>query len=331
MPEILSQQEIDSLLAGLSAGKSPVEIISKQEEKEVVPYEFRRPSRVSKNQIRTIQTLHQNFAESLGYYLTSRLQTPVTIQVENVDQLFYSEYILSIEKPSVIFTLSAGEGRGEIIFEVGLELSFMLIEKLLGGSIETLEIGKRKIARALTQIEQNLIRSIVERSTSDLEKAWSIIDTFKFKIIKYESDPDIVQIAPSSEIVLVISFIVTLGDRNYRMSICYPVFVIEETLAKMTLQRFMSVRKYTSEEYTKYIAEKIKTTKVPVIVELGQSEITLADLINLNIGDVILLNTKVDSEVKIYIAGKLKLYGKPGVFGGKKAVKITKIATNEEG
>ncbi|CUS96234.1 flagellar motor switch protein FliM [Candidatus Kryptobacter tengchongensis] len=331
MPEILSQQEIDSLLAGLSAGKSPMEIISKQEEKEVVPYEFRRPSRVSKNQIRTIQTLHQNFAESLGYYLTSRLQTPVTIQVENVDQLFYSEYILSIEKPSVIFTLSAGEGRGEIIFEVGLELSFMLIEKLLGGSIETLEIGKRKIARALTQIEQNLIRSIVERSTSDLEKAWSIIDTFKFKIIKYESDPDIVQIAPSSEIVLVISFIVTLGDRNYRMSICYPVFVIEETLAKMTLQRFMSVRKYTSEEYTKYIAEKIKTTKVPVIVELGQSEITLADLINLNIGDVILLNTKVDSEVKIYIAGKLKLYGKPGVFGGKKAVKITKIATNEEG
>ncbi|MEN3037867.1 MAG: hypothetical protein ABDI07_01720 [Candidatus Kryptonium sp.] len=90
MPEILSQQEIDSLLAGLSSGKSPGEIISKQEEKEIVPYEFRRPSRVSKNQIRTIQTIHQSFGESLGYYLTSRLQTPVSIQVENVDQLFYS-------------------------------------------------------------------------------------------------------------------------------------------------------------------------------------------------------------------------------------------------
>ena len=331
MPEILSQQEIDSLLAGFSAGKSPGEIISTQGDKEVVPYEFRRPSRVSKNQIRTIQTLHQNFAESLGYYLTSRLQTPVSIQVENVDQLFYSEYILSVEKPSVIFTLSAGENKGEFIFELGIELSFVLIEKLLGGGVEIPEIGKKKVVRALTQIEQNLIRGIVERSISELEKAWGMIDSFKFKIAKYESDPDIVQIAPSSEIVLVISFNVSLADKNYRMTICYPMFVIEDTLTKMTLQRFMGVKKHTPEEYVKYIAEKIKTTKIPVSVELGQSEVTLADLLNLEVGDIILLNTGVDSEVKVYIAGKLKLYGKPGIFGGKKAVKITRIANNEEG
>ncbi len=329
MPEILSQQEIDSLLAGLSAGKSPGEVISKQEEKEVVPYEFRRPSRVSKNQIRTIQTIHQNFAEALGYYLTSRLQTPVTIQVENIDQLFYSEYILSIEKPSVIFTLDAGDGRGEIIFEVGLELSFVLIERLLGGG-DLNGAGNKKFSRALTQIEQSLIRGIVERSTSELEKAWSIIDNFKFKITKYESDPDIVQVAPSSEIVLVISFIVSLADKNYRMSICYPVFVIEDSLAKMMLQKFMGVRKQSAEEYSRYIAEKIKTTKIPISVELGQSEISISDLINLSLGDIILLDTRIDSEVKIFIAGKLKLYGKPGVYGGKKAVKITRIANNEE-
>ncbi|MCS7229924.1 MAG: flagellar motor switch protein FliM [Candidatus Kryptonium sp.] len=330
MPEILSQQEIDSLLAGLSAGKSPGEIISKQEEKEIVPYEFRRPSRVSKNQIRTIQTIHQSFGESLGYYLTSRLQTPVSIQVENVDQLFYSEYILSIEKPSVIFTLSVGESQGEIVFELGLELSFVLIDKLLGGGVEFPELNKRKVLRALTQIEQSLIKGIVERSASELEKAWGVIDTLKFKIAKYESDPDIVQIAPSSEIVLVISFIVTLGDKNYRMSLCYPVFVIEDVIAKMNFQRFIGVKKRSPEEYSKYIAEKIKTTKVPIIVELGQSEITLMDLLNLEVGDIILLNTGVDSEVKIFIAGKLKLYGKPGIFNGKKAVKITKIVKNEE-
>lgn len=331
MPEILSQQEIDSLLAGFSAGKSPGEIISKQGVKEVVPYEFRRPSRVSKNQIRTVQTLHQNFAESLAYYLTSRLQTPVSIHVENVDQLFYSEYILSVEKPSVIFTLSAGENRGEFIFELGLEFSFVLIEKLLGGNVEVPELEKKKVVRALTQIEQNLIRGIVERSISELEKAWNIIDSFKFKITKYESDPDIVQIAPSSEIVLVISFTVSLGNRNYRMSMCYPMFVIEDTLTKMTLQKFMGVKKHTPEEYLKYISEKIKTTKIPISVELGQSEITIVDFLNLNVGDIILLDTNVESEVKVYIAGKLKLYGKPGIFDGRKAVKITRIANNEEG
>jgi flagellar motor switch protein FliM len=171
MPEILSQQEIDSLLAGLTAGKSPGEIISKREQKEVVPYEFRRPSRVSKNQIRTIQTIHQSFAEMLGYHLTSRLQTPVTIQVENIDQLFYSEYILSIEKPSVIFILSAGEGKGDIIFELGIELGFVLIERLLGGSGVSTFDGKKKMTRALTQIEQSLIRGIIERSCTELEKA----------------------------------------------------------------------------------------------------------------------------------------------------------------
>ncbi len=330
MPEILSQQEIDSLLAGLTAGKSPGEIISKSEQKEVVPYEFRRPSRVSKNQIRTIQTIHQSFAEMLGYHLTSRLQTPVTIQVENIDQLFYSEYILSIEKPSVIFILSAGEGKGDIIFELGIELGFVLIERLLGGGGVGAFDGKRKMTRALTQIEQSLIRSIIERSCAELEKAWSVVDAFKFKISKYESDPDIVQIAPASEIVLVISFIVSLADKSFRMSMCYPVFVIEDSLAKMTLQRFMGVRKQTPEEYSKYIAERIKTTKIPVSVELGQVEISIEEILNLNIGDVILLNTTVDSEVKVFIAGKLKLYGKPGIFNGRKAVKVTRISNNEE-
>jgi len=330
MPEILSQQEIDSLLAGLTAGKSPGEIISNREQKEVVPYEFRRPSRVSKNQIRTIQTIHQSFAEMLGYHLTSRLQTPVTIQVENIEQLFYSEYILSIEKPSVIFILSAGEGKGDIIFELGIELGFVLIERLLGGSGVSAFDGKKKMTRALTQIEQSLIRGIIERSCTELEKAWSVVDTYKFKISKYESDPDIVQIAPASEIVLVISFIVSLADKSFRMSMCYPVFVIEDSLSKMTLQKFMGVKRQTPEEYSKYIAERIKTTKVPVSVELGQAEISIEEILNLNVGDVILLNTGVDSEVKIFIAGKLKLYGKPGVFNGKKAVKVTRISNNEE-
>jgi flagellar motor switch protein FliM len=157
-----------------------------------------------------------------------------------------------------------------------------------------------------------------------------VVDTCKFKISKYESDPDIVQIAPASEIVLVISFIVSLADKSFRMSMCYPVFVIEDSLSKMTLQKFMGVKRQTPEEYSKYIAERIKTTKVPVSVELGQAEISIEEILNLNVGDVILLNTGVDSEVKIFIAGKLKLYGKPGVFNGKKAVKVTRISNNEE-
>jgi flagellar motor switch protein FliM len=106
--------------------------------------------------------------------------------------------------------------------------------------------------------------------------------------------------------------------------------VIEDSLSKMTLQKFMGVKRQTPEEYSKYIAERIKTTKVPVSVELGQAEISIEEILNLNVGDVILLNTGVDSEVKIFIAGKLKLYGKPGVFNGKKAVKVTRISNNEE-
>jgi flagellar motor switch protein FliM len=228
-----------------------------------------------------------------------------------------------------MFILDVSGDRGQIIIEMSPQFAFVLIERLLGGGGLGTEVAEN-LSRPLTQIEQSLIRGMIERASEELKKAWSMIDTLEFTVQKYESDADIVQVAPASEIVLVISFNISLEDKIYHLSICYPVFTIEDSIAKITTQRFVSSKRYSSAEYSRYISRRIRTTKVPIRVELGQSEITLEELMKLEVGDIIILDTKVDSEVKIFIADRLKLFGKPGVYDGRKAVKITRIANNEE-
>lgn len=331
MSDILSQSEIDNLLNEMSTGSLDVDdfLGERVKKAEITNYDFRRPNRIAKNQVRTLQSLHENLAEAFGYYLVSRLQTVVSINVTSVDQLFYSEYILSVSSPSCLYVFDIVGTDGAGILEVSPQLALILVERLLGGAGDT-----QPKPRAITSIEQAVIRGVIEHALSDLQNAWRSIAELNFRYQRLEMEADFVQIAPSSEIVIVVSFDVNIGLHTYLMNLCYPTFALEEVLTKLTRQQVTSAPIKMNPERIRENVEIVKKhmskTYLPVSVELGRTSITVRELLELQEGDIIKLNNKITDEVIISIAGKKKFAGRPGSVDGKKSVKILRLLRDED-
>lgn len=326
MPEILSQQEIDSLLSGITPVQEPPAAADdeKKQEKEVLTFDFRLPHRLSKNQLRTLQAVHENFGESLSSYLVSRLQTNVAINVTLVDQLFYSEYVLSIPSPSCLFIFRIVESDALAILELSPQLVLAMVSRLLGGSTET-----DNKPRLITKIEQNIVKGMVQRAIGDLQKAWKSIALLTFVQDRYESEGDFAQIAPTTEIVLVVSFEVTIGDQKYLMNVCFPTFALDEVLAKLNTQNVDSLAGDTKTgEWSEDLLNGLGGTSVPGVCLLGTTSMTLRELMVLEQGDVIKTRIPIDHEVQIMVGGTPRMWGRPGISNGRMAVKLTRTATD---
>ena len=331
MSDVLSQNEIDNLLSEMTTGTLDVDDIlsGKVTKGEISNYDFRRPNRISKNQVRTLQTVHENFAEVFGYYLVSKLQSIVSITVTSVDQLFYSEFILSVSNPSCIYVFDIEGTDGSGILEISPQLALTIMERLLGGATDT----PPKL-RSITPIEQAVIRGVVEHALSDLRNVWRSITDLNFSYQRLEMEADFVQIAPASEIVVVVSFDVNIGVNTYLMNLCFPTFALEEVLTKLNRQQVTtSALKQTPARIRENMAvmkQQMETTYLPVIAELGKAAISVRELMDLKTGDVIKLNKRINQEIEITIADKRKLAGRPGSVEGKKAVRITRQLTEED-
>lgn len=331
MADVLSQNEIDSLLTEMTVGAVDVDSLLQERQSkhvDVANYDFRRPNRISKNQVRQIQTVHENFAEIFGYYLVSRLQTIVSISVTAVDQLFYSEFILSVANPSCIYVFDIAKTDGTGILEVSPQLALTIVERLLGGSADVV----RK-PRTITPIEQAVMRKIIDHALDDLSSAWRSIADLQFNYQRLETESEFVQIAPSSEIVVLVSFDINIGVNQYLMNLCFPTFALEDVLAKLNRQQVTSNISQTPQrirENIQVMKHQISQTPLPVIAELGKSVITVEDLLALKVGDVLKLNTKIDSEIEVSIGSKRKYAARPGTLDGKKSVKVTRQLKEED-
>ncbi len=331
MSDVLSQTEIDSLLNEMTSGAVDVDdfISGKLKKSDIANYDFRRPNRISKNQVRTLQTVHESFSEIFGYYLVSKLQTIVTISVTSVDQLFYSEFILSVSNPSCLYVFEIEGTDGNGIMEVSPQLALTIIERLLGGSADI-----QSKPRSITPIEQAVIRGVVEHALSDLQNSWKAIADLNFKYQRLEMEADFVQIAPSSEIVVVVSFDVNIGMHTYLMNLCFPTFALEDVLARLNRQLVTtSVVRQTPQkmkENIEVLHQQISSTYLPILAELGKAAITVRELTHLQVGDVIKLKKRINQEIEIMVAGRRKLAARPGSVDGKKAVRINRILDDED-
>jgi len=324
MAEILSQQEIDNLLAGINSGSVDVSVqeqphVDSKSTKDVLSFDFRLPNRLSKNQLRTLQAIHESFAETFSSFLISKLQTTVSISVASIDQIFYSEYVLSIGSPSCLYVFKILESDTLAVMEMNSQLVLSMISRMLGGTI-----GEEKITRLLTKIEQTIIKGIVTRNIAELQKAWKTIAPLTFQIDRFETEGEFVQVAPANEIVLLVSFEVTLGEQKFMMSVCFPTFALEDELAKLNTQSVstsLQVSK-SKREWSNTLMTKITQTSIPVSVILGQTKLTVEEFIRLEIGDVLRTNIQANGNVQIEIGGITRFHGKPGVSNGHLAIQI---------
>jgi flagellar motor switch protein FliM len=324
MAEVLSQQEIDALLNNIKTGGQAT---TTGPEKEILPFDFRLPNRISKNQIRTIRNIHENFAEQISSYLLSKLQAIVNINVISVDQIYYSEYVLSVGSPSCLYLFDVKGTDIKGILEIGTELTLAVVDRLLGGS----GVGTKQ-SKQITPIEQRVLAPIIEKMMAELKKAWQTVDEMEFVIERFESDIDFAQITSQSESVLIISFEVYIGDQSFLMNLCYATFAFDTILSKLSAQKLSSIRptKYNGKSAKTVITEHIEKTYLDINVEFGRAIITFKDMINLRVGDIIKMNTRVGDPLKILINNKHLFWGLPGTVNGHKAVKVLKKVEEEE-
>ncbi len=330
MAGILSPQEIETLLSDL--GGEEVARDKQQAgsgrnlQREVMPFDFRMPRRLSSRQMQTFNTVHDNFAEALSSFLVSRLQTTASVSVVSVDQMFYSEYVVATARPSCLYVFSIERMGAKAVMEFSPALLLAIISRMLGGTMENVVES-----RPITKIEQNIVKSIVQRSISELQRAWSSIIESDFTLDRYETEADFIQIAPTSEIVLVIKLEVMLGEYRYGMSLCFPTLALEDVLATLQIQHHGNMqRSLEKKEWTGAILRTLETTKVPATCILGETTMTLRQLKDLEVGDLLVTNTPVNGEMRLMVGGRLRARGRPGISNDKVAMKITRIIVDSD-
>lgn len=323
MPELLSQQEIDQLLNNVKSG---VETKSESSNKpEVILFDFRLPNRISKHQLRTIKNIHEVFSENFASFLVSKLQTVVNINLTTVDQLYYSEYILSVSNPACLYTFDIKDSDIKGIMEMSPELSFTLIDRLLGGN----GLGVKQ-TNIITPIEQKVLNVVVEKVMQDLKKAWQQIDNMEFQVDRFEPDIDFAQITSPNESVLLLSFEIIINEKSYLMNLCYATFAFDSILTKLSSQKLASLRpaKYQGTTAREIIAYNLNKAELPISVEFGKSRISVNELMELERGDIVQLDTSISDESIVKHGKNLLFYGRPGVVNKHRAVKITRKVEN---
>jgi len=318
MAEVLNQQEIDNLLNNVKSGS---EETPDTKQKEAVPFDFRLPNRLSKTQLRTITNIHETFAENFSSFLVSKLQSVVTTSVASVDQLYYSEYVLSVSNPACLFTIDIQNTDIKGILELSPELALILVDRLLGGN------GKgSKEAKAITAIEQKVLDVVVENALANLKKAWSVVDKLDFAVGRFEPDIDFAQITSPNESVLLICFEIAIGDESYLMNLCFATFAFDNILAKLSSQKFSTIRPtdYHGATAREVLSKSLLEAEVPLQIEFGRTKISVQELMNLEIGDVLITKTKISDEHTVYMNDKPLCSGRPGLVNKHKAIKVTK-------
>ena len=326
--DVLSQSEIDKLLSALSDGSvSAEEVKADEEQKKVKTYDFKRPDKFSKDQIRTLFMLHESFSRLLNTYLSTHLRTMVNVEVASVEQLTYQEFVQSLANPSVISILAVPPLKGNIIMEVNTEIAFAFIDRVFGGE------GKSGVkTRVLTEIEEVVMRRFVDKATSHLKEAWANVVEFYPSLEATESNPQFTQIVPPSDMVVIVTIQMKVGEVEGMMNICIPYLVLEPVMSKLTTTFWVasSVSRADDPEQVKILQKKIERTKVPFLVEMGDINITINEFLTLGFGDVLQLDTKVDDELKCRVGRKAKFFCRPGTSGKKMAVQITRILNEDE-
>lgn len=332
MSDVLDQSEVDALLEAISGGDVEEEQPDAPEgphiftnrnrvtdDLEIQSYDFKRPERVSKDQMRALEQLHEGFGRSFGAQLSGFLRTIVEVKVANIEQLTYAEFIQGLPNPTSFNLLSCDPLEGQMCLEISPLIIYPIIDRLLGGSNAELFIPQRP----LTQIEQRLVSKITDRGMAALSEAWEGVMPITFELQETESNPQLVQIVPPNEVVVVVGFELKMGGRSGTMSLCIPFNVIEPLIDKLASQSWNQYKIGKGGDTLRdQLAGKLSRAPLRATGLLAETSITLGDLLNMATGDVIVTDKPASRPVALSIEGRKKFLAHLGQHRGNRALKI---------
>ena len=321
MNEVLSQDEIDQLLTAMSTGEIETESVSQtQEQRKIKIYDFKRPDKFSKEQIRTVSIMHETFARLTTTAMSAQLRSLVNVHVASVDQLTYEEFIRSIPNPTTLGIINMDPLKGSAVLEIDPAITFSIIDRLFGGKGEG-----TKVNRDLSDIEQSVMENIIVRILGNLREAWSQVIDLRPRLGQIETNPQFAQIVPPTEMVVLVTLETKVGEVEGMMNFCIPYLTIEPIISKLSAQyMYSSVRSGGTTENLNILKERLSMIGITVSAEIGNMNLTVRDLLSLQRGDVIRLpDVRTGDPMVLKIGNREKFMCRPGVVGNKLAVQIT--------
>lgn len=329
--DVLSQSEVENLLNAMDGGAkagaakrpaaaaAPAQGTAAKSREKVTPYDFKRPERVGKEQMRALQTLHEGFGRNFGAALSGLLRAIVEMKLTSVDQLTYSEFVFSLENPTCFNLLRADPLEGNLILDINPSILYPIIDRLLGGGRESGPLARRP----LTEIEVRLVSRITNLFLDELKRAWENVLKLDLAVVRVESNPQLVQIVPPNEVVILISFELTIGETRGMLNLCIPFNSIERIGGKLSANSWVTYgRKQATEQSIRQIGQSLKKSPVELVVRLAETQISTKDLIGLRVGDVITTEKDVHTQIMVDIEGVGKFRARPGAFKGHKAIRV---------
>ncbi|MFD2704798.1 flagellar motor switch protein FliM [Salibacterium lacus] len=320
MADVLSQGEIDSLLSALSTGEMDADELKKEEdEKKIQTYDFKRALRFSKDQIRSLSRIHENFSRLLTTSLSAQLRTFVQISVASVDQLPYDEFIRSIPKMTLLNVFDAYPLDGRLLMEVNPNVGYAVLDRLLGG--KGTSINK---VETLTEIETKLMTQVFQTMLETFQTAWESVVEMDPQMEDIEVNPQFLQMVSPNETVVVISLSTTVGETTGMINICLPHVVLEEILPHLSVHYWMQTKKKERDPHElEELQQTVKAAPLTLQAVLGTSEISIEEFLGLNEGDVLELDQNINDPLLLNAGGEAKYYAQPGQWKKNIAVQIT--------
>ena len=326
MGEVLSQSEIDSLLAALSTGELDAEEMQRADERQVRNYDFARPAKFSKEHLRTLEIIYEHYGRLLSTNLPLYLRKNVQITVASSETVVFSEFSNALSNPVILGIVNFAPLQGSVIIELAPNLGFAMIDRMLGG--QGVPIDK---TRDFSDIELTILDKIVVLCMQLMKDPWRIVVDLEPFLERIETNPQFAQIIAPNDMIAIVTLNVKIGDVEGFMNICLPYFTLEDVMDKLNTKFWYSTMQDVSEEdYSHFVESMIRRSSVPVKAVLGNSTITVNDFANLQCGDIIRLDTGADAELSVYVGNIKKFMAMPGKNGDNYAVRVTNVIREEE-
>lgn len=325
MGEVLSQEEIDSLLSALSSGEVDMQDIQSKEEKSVKNYDFKRPTKFSKEQLRTLELIFEHYGRLLSTNLPAYLRKNVTVTVVTSETITFNEFTNSLSNPVILGIANFQPLKGNIIIDMGSEVGYAILDRMLGGQGRTIEK-----MRDFSEIELNILNRIMAVCTDLLREPWKNVLDITPYIERIETNTQFAQIIAPNEMIALVTLSIKIGEVEGFLNMCLPFLTIQDIVDNLNTKFwFTNKNNSNDEDQSVYIESMLRKVDVPVKAVLGKSSIPVKDFLGLQVGDVIKLGTRVDSEMDVYVDKIKKFSAVPGKERDKYAVRVTSIYREE--
>ena len=295
---------------------------SDSEHKSYKLYNFRRPDKFSKDNLRALRDIHREFSKAISLVLSGYLRMRVEIEIVSVDQLTYEEFVRSMPSPISVGVFEFEPLSGQVLLGISFEVISCIVNRMLGG------VGNiENQTRELTDIEKALAKKVINIIIKSLEDSWNTIIPVTGKFISLDDNYQSIQVATAGEIVALLTFEVQISGKHFGLfSLCFPYPVLETVLGHLSTQHIFQTKGLvaSNDERLKMIS-KINTSNVDLRVQFGQCSITLDDFLQLSEGDIIKLDNKVQDDLIVKVNGEKKFFASPGTLKDKICVKITDV------